>query len=110
MTISNEKDLPFSTTHIRKLEEKRDKNLNRNVKNHLKRICRRNSKEDNLKRLQSVLNLKSESEITPSAFNIPSIENMISYQEVKEIEEKFSFASGSMLSFNECISYRVMEN
>ena len=35
---------------------------------------------------------------------------MVSYQELKEIEEKFSYDSGSMLSFNECISYRVMES
>ena len=53
--------MPFSTTHIKKLEEKRGKNVNRNVKNHLKMICKRNSKEENLKRLQSVLNVKSES-------------------------------------------------
>ena len=107
---SEGKNLPFSTTQIKKRGEKRQKIVNNNVKNHLRRICYGNSKEDNLKRLQSLLNIKSESEISPSAFNIPSIENMLSYHDLKEMEDKFSFDSGSLLSFNECISYRVVEN
>lgn len=80
-------------------QEERQARICRNIKQQIRTLMTQASREDNHKRLQSALNIPSEQEIVPSAFDIPSIENMVSLTELRSIKEQ-SLDSGSLNSFN----------
>lgn len=48
------------------------------MKQYLRKLINKNSKDDNSKRLHSILNIQSEHEVVPSDSLIPSIANMVS--------------------------------